>query len=566
MTKTTRNELGKKLALLLVICMLSAHLPVFTMTIHAAGAPNPTPISTGSGTANDPFIIRTADELAYMAQRVNARDTRYSRGHFRLANDINLSAYGAGWNNGRGWMPIGANQSTNGAPFSGVFDGGNHTIYSLYVNHPANRPGVIYGDIIHVGLFASVYNGTVKNLNVEGVVIATGHAAVGGVVGCLSGIEAELINVHFDGIVRGRHGVGGVVGFMVANSITTSPQVINSSSRGEVTADELVGGIVGRMFGGTIDTTSSNAIVVGNRNVGGIAGWIDRGRVTNSVALNPFVQANEATTVGVFTADVGRVIGHMSVSATLYGNRALANMGTNGGTPFPTPPEIYNVHNNRNGADWGGIVVGTAAGLPGEIVEVPVSFIGNPGIAGFNLTLGFDSRLVTPLAVTRSDSLGGAVFIANINENNDDTIAVVWASTYDVRASELFTIRFRINDITMDGDDIITPVPVSVIDALTESRADLAPQEHGGHIRITSPGAIGLLWGDVNVDGVVDTLDITLLAQHLAGVPGSRPCDTGLRLADVDRNNRVNVGDLILIAQYVADWDNSRGIQLGIPQ
>src|SRR5699024_619962 len=76
----------------------------------------------GSGTAADPYLIETAEQLD------KVRDYRTS--HFKLMADIDLGV--APYNQGEGWEPIGM----NGQPFGGTFDGDNKTISNLKINRP----------------------------------------------------------------------------------------------------------------------------------------------------------------------------------------------------------------------------------------------------------------------------------------------------------------------------------------------------------------------------------------------------------------------------------------------
>jgi hypothetical protein len=76
--------------------------------------------SGGNGSEAAPYIITTAAQLAKLAELVNEENEDYNAAYYRLGNDIDLSDYGAGWNDGHGWIPIG-----NGWEFFGVFDGNN---------------------------------------------------------------------------------------------------------------------------------------------------------------------------------------------------------------------------------------------------------------------------------------------------------------------------------------------------------------------------------------------------------------------------------------------------------
>jgi len=89
-------------------------LSFFLMT-SAAGAFS----GSGSGTASDPYIIMTADQLDEVRNDLDA--------HYRLGADIDLDV--SPYNEGQGWVPIG-DSTLN--PFIGVFDGNWHTIKNLF--------------------------------------------------------------------------------------------------------------------------------------------------------------------------------------------------------------------------------------------------------------------------------------------------------------------------------------------------------------------------------------------------------------------------------------------------
>jgi len=92
------------------------------------------------------YEIRTPAQLARLAELVNAGDT-IARSYFKLTADIDLSAYGTRFNNGKGWIPIGnfSNQ------FSGHFNGNNHTISGFYINDTELDFAGLFGVIIGGG-------------------------------------------------------------------------------------------------------------------------------------------------------------------------------------------------------------------------------------------------------------------------------------------------------------------------------------------------------------------------------------------------------------------------------
>lgn len=158
----------------------------------------PAKFAGGSGTADDPYLIASAQQLA----RVND----YLSAHFKLIADIDLNV--APYNTGQGWKPIGSGDE----PFAGSFDGNGRTIRGLYINRPAEDD---------IGLFAALgEDATLRGIRLEDVRVK-GKDRVGGLVGCNNWGEIE--NCYASGSVAGASSVGGLVG-------ENSGDIANSSS------------------------------------------------------------------------------------------------------------------------------------------------------------------------------------------------------------------------------------------------------------------------------------------------------------------------------------------------
>lgn len=130
-------------------------------------------------------LIRTPEDL----QSIN--DTQESlQGYYILANDIDLTEYlskdGKGYNEGKGWQPIGTyNDVTDGTAlyyaFSGTFDGNGYVIRGFKYNR---------SDIsgYNCGLFGYVTNlAVIKNVGIQGTGVSLGRSYIGGFVGVNAG-------------------------------------------------------------------------------------------------------------------------------------------------------------------------------------------------------------------------------------------------------------------------------------------------------------------------------------------------------------------------------------------
>ncbi len=158
--------------------------------------------------AADPakISISTMAELA----KIGIDDAYPLNGDYELI--ANLDADVAPYNTGAGWTPIGdwivplANNA-----FSGTFDGKHHTISNLYIHEPTTNA---------TGLFGSLYNATIENLNLIDINYTTGNSpgqVFGGLVGYTSGNNSLGENIYVTGqiTINKTDSIGLVIAGMV---------------------------------------------------------------------------------------------------------------------------------------------------------------------------------------------------------------------------------------------------------------------------------------------------------------------------------------------------------------
>ena len=151
----------------------------------------------GSGTAENPYLISTADELFFFAKKVN--DGTYKNVSAKLTADIDLEQ--------EDWTSIGT--STN--PFTGTFDGNGKTISNIWSYERGLFGYTSTGNYVDSGKNGRA---TIKDLTIKGVeVYNQSTSAVGGLVG-QAGQNTEITNVTVTGYISiyGYGYVGGLVG------------------------------------------------------------------------------------------------------------------------------------------------------------------------------------------------------------------------------------------------------------------------------------------------------------------------------------------------------------------
>jgi len=302
--------------------------------IELANLPTIGETIAGAGTQASPYIITTAEQLAWIAKQVNVGNPQYggtnwnnsnpgsTEGtgvYYELGNDIDLSSFA-------NWTPIGNlygfYESESGEyylvehPFRGNFDGKGHKIRNLKITSTASYAEDPDYKGINYGLFG-VNFGSITNLGVEGAHIRITGTNVGTIAGQVWG-EAKIENCYVN---------GGTI----------------SSPDDAIYADTYYGGIAGYVTGSIRNSYSTVDIDVhlyaptnwwnpstDTVYAGGIAGYVKyetqyseaSGAIRNSMALGSKV-FNE-------NGPVARIA--YSANGVFANNKAFAGMLNTGGT------------------------------------------------------------------------------------------------------------------------------------------------------------------------------------------------------------------------------------------
>ncbi|WP_027400042.1 GLUG motif-containing protein [Anaerovorax odorimutans] len=359
-----KMRIHRRLAILMGLCMVISLMPA--MPVMAETVPD-TSVWSGSaegdfpadgGTEGNPYIIKTAEQLAYLAQQVKD-GTDYAGKYFELQNDIVLNENvlnGAGELNAEGttWTPMG-NEAHH---FTGNFNGRGHSIKGIYIKD---------GSLSYVGLFGYTDNATIENLHIEDSYIY-GKNYVGGVVG--RNDSGSISNCSNSGTIDGDTNVGGVAGYNIRGSISNSSNSGKINARG-ATAN-YAGGIIGwNNINGSISNCSNSGKINGARNnIGGITG-ANRGSISNS--SNSGTVKGNGNVGGVVGYNEGGSISNSSNSGTVSGSESIGGVVGESGqykapsAPHGTPGTPGNISNSSNSGEVKGKKqVGGIAGINGR--------------------------------------------------------------------------------------------------------------------------------------------------------------------------------------------------------
>ena len=219
----------------------------------------------GSGTSEDPFVITSAEELAWFRDYVNNGNSYVDA---KIADEVEVIDMKSVCHEAtseateQSWTPIGSYN----CEYGGTFDGNGKVIKNLYINSSEQ----------YLGLFGYVYNGSIKNITFENAHVVNTRVSNTGILaghcgsdtGILAGhcgSELHNIKVLSSCSVRGHDYSGGIVGYVIFTEIS------NCENWGTVNGADFVGGLSGGGLN-TITSCANYGNVTGTYCVGGIVG------------------------------------------------------------------------------------------------------------------------------------------------------------------------------------------------------------------------------------------------------------------------------------------------------
>lgn len=249
----------------------------------------------GTGTKEDPYKIKTQEQLD------NVRN--YLDKNFVLVDDIYIN---------KEIDPIGSKDT----PFSGTFEGRDHTILGLKINKKSENK---------VGLFSVALGGknqvaTIKNLNIKNAeVIGNNDVAI--LLG--EGIDnVEIENIHIgNSNVKGMDSVSGLIG-----RATKNVSLKSNSVEVEIKGEEGLGAMAGFLGEScSIKDCSAKSRVEGIGHIGGFAGRV-YGTIENSYSNSDVKAVGEDHDASIFAGTlfnsgkiekckaVGKAVGYTNVA------------------------------------------------------------------------------------------------------------------------------------------------------------------------------------------------------------------------------------------------------------
>ncbi len=346
----------------------------------------------GDGSKDAVYEISNAGQLYWFAGLVNGTlsgVTQNTSANAVLTADIvvskNVLKPDGTVNEGtfKEWTPI----ATSASPYTGIFDGQNHTISGLYFNQE---------DSYDVGLF-SRNNGKIANAGILDSYFY-GTSKVGGV--CGNNYTGTITNCYNTGSVSGLGNLGGVSGYNYTGSIT------NCYNTGNVSGSSgFVGGVSGCNSKGTIINSYNAGSVSGLECVGGVSGDNDTGSITDCYNIGS-VSGSEGYVGGVNGWNKGTITNCYNVGSVSGTEHYVG--GVNGYNDGGTITNCYNTGSSVSGSEYVGGVNGRNKGTitncynTGSVSGTGVNVGGVIGRNESNATIKncyYDSTIYTGTAI-----------------------------------------------------------------------------------------------------------------------------------------------------------------------
>ena len=294
---------------------------------------------TGNGTEAEPFILKTADHLAWFRDYVNVGKVSACA---KIADDVEAIDMSSVCHEADAekqvaelsWTPIGSKK------YQGTFDGNGKTIRNLFISSTSNEIGffgcaadcriknitfdnakVKGNDNCSTGILAG-YAGScvIENIKTTESCSVEGKEETGGIAGRANG---NISNCENHAIVNGLHSVGGIVGicFDSENSITSC------ANYGEITGTEdFVGGIIGYFGEGSLQNSANNGNITGDARVGNLIGYANICNINNVLGIGN-ITANYADCNGLI---VGYIVDASSTASGILAYNSSAKMTIKG--------------------------------------------------------------------------------------------------------------------------------------------------------------------------------------------------------------------------------------------
>lgn len=458
------------MAMTIVAVMVMALIPFSASAASTWSGGASSSFEGGTGTEADPYLIASANQLAYLAKLSRENESACAGKYFKLTDDIDLANLD--------WTPIG-NSST---PFGGYFDGDGHTVKGLHVDTTES----------HAGLFGKASGATIKSLTVEGSLVNSANysGAIAGLVcnsssliNCSSNVE--LITAT-NAKTSASTGLGGIVGRCEkTNNDGDYDLIVNCTSNS--TVGKATDSTVKNSFIGGIAGVAGSTVMIGCRNTGNVTAQASSNICCVGGILG-CMGASDGEVILLLNSSMGKIVAYESSdTAKGYAGGIVGRVGhAMGGLAFGNyaDADVYTYENGTENA-----IDKRAGSLFGYIKDIVNAYsnysvkeplVGEDSTESFpeegaikitdSVLYGFDVFIETKIPDTALKAASGIVE-ASVNwyssKFNDDNVAKINAAlegknVYEYIAEKLLAEYSIDNSTILVETDVLGGMPLAL--------------------------------------------------------------------------------------------------------
>lgn len=360
-------------------------------------------ILEGKGTQEEPWLIRTPNDMAKLSDFVHKTGHEYRGEYFKVMEDLDFE--------GMEYTPVAFENKI----FQGYFDGNGKTLKNITYAIADSTT------VQERGLFGVVgADGTIANLTLSNCKFQT-YKKCGAFAGGLYGKIINCVNDHTDVLTTGLMYAGGIAGFgydgasiencknsgnVTAGSVGAGGmlgsseegqlvKILSCSNEGTISVkSSQAGGIVGRAMAYISDCHNTANIKISSSNAGGIAGnlltgsYVGKCYNTASIISNTFA-GGIVETVGNHTTDAPFILedcyntGEVSTTYTLKSTTYAGGIAGKTGNASIVR-NCYNKAPILANTSYAGGIVGTIAGTVADPSRIEDCYNAKEGLITAN--------------------------------------------------------------------------------------------------------------------------------------------------------------------------------------
>lgn len=197
------------------------------------------------------------------------------------------------------------------------------------------------------------------------------------------------------------------------------------------------------------------------------------------------------------------------------------------------------------------ISISSGEGHEGDTVKLSVSIANNTGFGGISINVNFDKNVLEFVGAECKLAGGYSEISPAATANADASVNLAYVGIENISANgEIFALSFKIKEGVALGDSALTLVFDDASFAYDgDLLKDFTATVSGGKIKVTEKPTA--LYGDVDLDGEIDSEDLTALARHIAKIEYITDSQALIN-ANINKDSGISSDDLTKLARHVA--------------